>query len=283
MRSYTLRMSVLYSYKDNNIYCHHSLDAVPMPENFTMHAHDQMEIYCFFSGKGSYLVEGTSYSLYAGDVIIVRQAETHRIFISGEVPYERVAVHFSPSLIRSVDERLLDPFKDRPLGIGNYFSGTAFPQLSGIFRDLDFSSLSLERSMIISKILEFLVLLYDVSGKQDNIAFSGGYLSEMVNYVNAHLFEDISAEGMSRYFSRSVSQFGRDFLRATGSSFWKYVTIKRLMSARALLQRGESAQKAAMLSGYSDYSAFFRAYRKQFGCAPSTEPAVTEKLIRRFK
>lgn len=270
-------MSTLYSYKDSDIYCHHSLDCVPLQKDFPMHAHDQMEIYCFFSGKGKYLVEGTAYDLSPGDVIIVRQAETHKILISSEIPYERTAIHFSPSLLKDIDERLMDPFFQRPLGIGNHFPASEFPELSQAFHDLDFHGCFLERTMILSRILWFLSMLYDVRMGQNPRSVPKQSLSEMVNFVNEHLFDDISTESMGKHFSKSASQFSRDFLRATGSPFWKYVIIKRLLSARALLQRGESAQKAANLSGFSDYSTFYRAYKKQFGCAPSEELKNSEQ------
>ncbi len=53
--------------------------------------------------------------------------------------------------------------------------------------------------------------------------------------------------------------------------------MKRLLAARAMLQRGESAQKSAYACGFSDYSAFYRAYQKRFGHAPSADRPRAEQ------
>ena len=92
-----------------------------------------------------------------------------------------------------------------------------------------------------------------------------------MGYVNAHLFEPLSLNDLGRAFARSTSQLGRVFREATGTSLWDYVVMKRLLSARAMLQRGETAVRAAAACGFSDYSAFYRAYRKRFGHAPSAD------------
>jgi len=89
--------------------------------------------------------------------------------------------------------------------------------------------------------------------------------------VNRHLFEDISLQEVADRFYRSRSQISRIFRRATGSSLWDYVTLKRLLAARAMIQRGEPAGAACMACGFADYSSFFRAYRSRFGHPPKED------------
>ena len=92
-------MPHLFSYRDSELYSHHTLDVLPLQTDHTMHAHELMEIFFFISGKGSYLVEGTAYPLQAGDILILREAEAHTLTISSDEPYERIAIHFSRSLL----------------------------------------------------------------------------------------------------------------------------------------------------------------------------------------
>ena len=95
-----------------------------------------------------------------------------------------------------------------------------------------------------------------------------GLESQLVTYINEHLFEPISLQTVADAFYRSRSQISRIFQRATGSPMWKYILVKRLMAARAMIQRGEPASTACTVCGFTDYSAFYRAYRAQFGHAP---------------
>jgi AraC-like DNA-binding protein len=49
------------------------------------------------------------------------------------------------------------------------------------------------------------------------------------------------------------------------------VSIKRLLAARAMIQRGEKASQAALVCGFSDYSVFYRAYKNHFGHSPKDD------------
>ena len=95
--------------------------------------------------------------------------------------------------------------------------------------------------------------------------------NELVGYVYQHLFEDISVQSVADDMHLSRSQVNRIFQQVTGTSMWKYVTAKRLLAARAMIQRGEAAGSACLACGFSDYSSFFRAYRSHFGHVPKED------------
>ena len=273
-------MPHLFSYRDNELYSHHTIDPTPNPENFSMHAHELMEIYFFISGKGSYLVEGTQYPLRPNDILILRSAETHTLTISPDEPYERIAIHFSPTLLASVDPelRLLRPFLDRPLGQLNYYPAEQDPEgrLRAAFAGFRFDEVPDVRLNLIARLLLFLTTL-DGQSEQAGMYHipAQGLQSQLVAYVNEHLFGNISLQSVADHFYRSRSQISRIFQQATGSPLWEYVTIKRLMAARAMIQRGETATNACVACGFSDYSSFFRAYRAHFGHGPKEDSAKT--------
>jgi len=265
-------MPFLYSYRDTDIYTHHSLTPKPSAEEFPMHAHEWLEILYFISGKGSYLVEGNQYPLKPGDVFILRPAEMHKLDIDPSVPYERIVIHFSPSLLRELDPEgnLLRPFFDRPLGQNNRYSAENDPtsQLPLAFSAFQFEQVSDVRLNLIGRLMMLLTVMDSLHGKTQSHAPVEGLAGQILAYVNEHLFEDISIQAIADAFYRSPSQVSRIFQQATGNSLWKYVTIKRLMSARALIQRGEPAAVAATACGFSEYSTFYRAYKAHFGHSP---------------
>ena len=266
----------IFTFRDEEIYSHHTYDEHPKPEAFQMHAHEWMEIFYLLSGKCSYLVEGSQYELQPGDILIMRAAETHKLIISGEEPYERIALHFSPALLDSVapGSRLLKPFLERPLGQRNLYSVSedGNDRLRAAFAGFNFDGLADAKLNLVARLLMFLTVLNAVYEKQSAMpGGDGSFQSQLVAYVNEHLFEDISLQSIADAFYRSRSQISRVFRQSTGSPLWEYVTIKRLLAAQTMLQRGVSASEACLACGFSDYSSFFRAYRARFGHSPKSD------------
>lgn len=265
-------MSHLFTYRDAELYSHHTLDRHPDPDAFSMHAHEWFEIFYFISGRGSYLVEGNQYPLQPNDILLLRPAETHKLSIEPETPYERITIHFAPSLLTPLDpeHRLLRMILERPLGRQNHFSGdnSSYCQLRNAFADFTFDQIPDIRLNLMARVLLFLTALSGIYEEGAVHMPAQGLQSQVVAYVNEHLFEPISLQTVADRFYRSRSQIGRIFQQATGSSLWEYVTIKRLLAARAMIQRGESAGAACIACGFSDYSAFFRAYRARFQHSP---------------
>ncbi len=266
-------MKELFSFREGSLYCHHSLDQKPAPEAFTMHAHETPELYLFLSGKGEFLVEGSHYPLSPGDILLMRSAETHKLLISPDEPYRRLAVHFPAEVFRSLDPEgnLFKAFLDRPLGRLNDYPASRYPGLHRILEDLTLTP-GQEKLQILSRLLllltEIAALFPKISGEEKAPATLS---AQLVAHINRHLFEELSVESLSRHFARSSSQLGRLFKEATGTSMWDYINTKRMLAARAMLERGDSAAAVSERCGYADYSAFFRAYKKRFGQAPSAE------------
>ena len=67
-------MNILEEFNGEGVYTRYAVDEKPDDSNFTMHVHEQCEIYCFVSGDAEYLVEGARYPLKAGSVMIMRPA-----------------------------------------------------------------------------------------------------------------------------------------------------------------------------------------------------------------
>ena len=268
-------MSHIFSYRDNQIYSHHSIDIHPYSSDFSMHAHEWLEILYVISGSGTYMVEGHQYPMMAGDIFILRPAEMHNLQIDQDKPYERIVIHFSPSVLDDIDPNhdLLNAFWDRPLGSANRFvAGDANTNsLASAFAGFNFEHIGNVKLNLLGRLMLFLTILDGIYSKGQTHLPSKGFQSQLLEYVNEHLFEDISIQSVADAFYRSRSQISRVFRQATGSSLWDYVTIKRLMAARAMIQRGEPAISACTACGFSEYSSFYRAYKSHFGHSPKED------------
>ena len=122
---------IMFGYSDDKILFHHSIDTHPVEIEANLASpktHNRNEIFYFISGRASYSVEGSIYKLAPGTVMIMRSGEMHKIIIEADVPYERMALHFDADIINAVDKSgmLLEPFYNRPLGIGNLYYSSAY-------------------------------------------------------------------------------------------------------------------------------------------------------------
>ncbi len=267
-------MAVLSSFRDKDIYFHHSLDRESAPSNYSMHTHDYLEIDFVVAGNVQFLVEGSLYEMKAGELLITRTSEAHRLIITEETVYDRFVIHFSPNLIHSIDPEgmLLQPFYDRELGRKNrYFASelTPYPieaMLHSLCKDVSHSQKRLLLLSFLFCILPQLQQAFLNRKQTDSIQQNIGV--QLVQYVNAHLFEPLSVESISQRFYISLSQCERQFRAATGSSVYRYILIKRLFAAQQKIRDGVAARRASQECGFIDYSSFYKAYTRQFGHPP---------------
>lgn len=267
---------MLNEYSFGDIYIRHAVDDCPDDNNtFTMHIHEGCEIYFFVSGSVEYLVEGSKYPLDENSLMIMRPAEAHKPQIIGRERYERYAINFPISFAESIDpqNRLVKAFTERPLGKNNMLDDSVIDtELVGkLFAEMcnddeDYSKqLTIKTHLLM--LLEMICRAYD---KQETAPQKPQSTAErIVSYVNNHLFESISVPKLAEHFYLSPSQFSRVFRKATGAAPWEYITKKRLTAAKEKIRSGSSAQKASESCGFGDYSSFYRAYTKHFGCAPT--------------
>ncbi len=270
---------MLNEYSFEGIYIRHAIDEEPDEKDFTMHIHDRCEIYFFISGSINYLVEGSKYPLNENSLMIMQPAEAHAPQITGSGAYERYALNFPLDYAISIDpeRRLTKAFTDRPLGQNNMFSSSELDMalVKKLFSEMcsdndDYG----KRLTINTHLITLLDMLSRAWGEKKRSGWKRQSIAELiVLYVNEHITEDISVTQLAEHFYLSTSQFNRVFRQATGAAPWEYVIKKRLTIAKELLRNGTSAQKAAESCGFRDYSVFYRAYTRHFGCAPKHSQA----------
>ena len=273
-------MSRYFSIEYSDFFIHHSLTEHPVDEVFPMHAHDQLEIYYFISGYCRYLVEGKEYSLKPHDVMIMRSSETHNLQVLGDMPYERVVIRFFPDKFKEKDPEgiLTKAFFERDLGQLNRYREEDFDTklYQHCFETLSDDSpvgLKLESEAKLFTILcEIHKAFCSLKERNDSSnSNQGEVVLQLIDYINRNLYEPLSLGKLSDKFFLSQSQLNRLFKRATGTSVWEYITIKRLIAARNRIRAGEHAGKVCIACGFKDYSSFYRMYKSRFGVSPKQD------------
>jgi len=243
------------------------------------HYHDFHKLVFFLAGEGAYAVEGQRYELAPGDVVLVGRGDVHRPEVGRAAPYERAVLYLSPGFLRAQSgpdceleslfalARKEFRFVLRP-AIRDGRIPVLLAALERAVTDEGFGQALLSRAVLLQLLVEigrgqrahrlFYVRTADCDEK----------IVAILRYLGEHLTERLTVDELAGRFYLSKYYMMRRFREETGYTIHGYLTGKRLMRARELMAAGETASSACRESGFQDYSAFLRAYRKHFGRTP---------------
>ncbi len=269
-------MATLNKYIASGITFAHSVDEKPNDRSFPLHMHDYYELFCFVSGKASYMVEGNIYELRPGTVLIMRSMETHKLIVNGSERYERFTISFYPEALcaRGFDKKLLAPFTRRALGEKNIYPASDFEHcrlLDMILKmNEECSRVSPENTLYHNLCSMLCAVAYAFESYPTGREYSTerDFDRELLNYINDNITNEVSIEGICDYVHMSPTQLVRKFKELTGTTPHQYIISKRLILAQRHMAKGKSAAEAAAESGFGDYSCFYRLYKRKFGTSP---------------
>lgn len=251
------------------------------PREIEYHYHSFDKLLLFLSGNVDYTIGGRTYSLMPEDIVLVPRGEPHRVSVRDGEGYSRMVIYLSP-------EKLMEPLDDgRTLrdcflraeesqchvvrDTGDRLVWSLVPALKHTVTAPERDGFSrLYQTALLQQLL--IALNRGIAARQ-MCGRSGGRqnekLVELIRYINAHLTEDLSIDDLSQRFFLSKYHMMRIFKEKTGYTIGGYITQKRLLRARELLQQGEPVTRACLDAGFRDHSTFIRAYKKAFGETPS--------------
>ena len=74
------------------------------PLDIAYHSHDFYEVFLFVSGRAEYIIEGKTYALRPGDILLTNDRELHRPLVEPGRLYERYVLWIRPEYIRKLQE-----------------------------------------------------------------------------------------------------------------------------------------------------------------------------------
>lgn len=253
--------------KVKGIQFHHQRTEKPNADEFERHCHPKYELLYLVQGRGKFVVESAEYPLREGMAVLLRPYEYHYVQPDGECAYERIVVSFS-------QDRVAEALQTLPLlqksGDGACFlpDGMQFGVAEAL-RTLD-AALLLEKEpaeVLLQAVLQQVLTLLHLSSPVASVE-EDPLIERVMSYLTEHLVENLSLEELATRFFISKYHLCRAFRRHAGVTVLDYLTAKRVAMAQALLLQGVPAAEAARQTGFSEYSTFYRAYRKHTGKAP---------------
>ena len=91
-----------------------------------------------------------------------------------------------------------------------------------------------------------------------NMSGTSRTVSEMIDYINVHLYENITIEDIASQFYLNHDYAARIFKKHINTTIKQFITIQRMTKAQQLLLEGETITETQINTGYGSYEHFFR-------------------------
>lgn len=247
-------------------------------KDFSYHYHDFHKIIVFISGKVTYHIEGKAYHLKPRDILLVSQGAIHKPEIDPSVPYERYIFWIRDDLSCQELNTCFQKANDRSFNLVRADSALQerlkdlLPEIEQTLQNKHFGDTVLRNALFTQFMIYINRIFLRTSSSPDKKTYSSDtQVEQLLKYINRNLSENLSIDQLANRFFFSKYHMMRKFKNETGYTIHNYITSKRLLMARSLISQGMPVMKAAQASGFHDYTTFVRAYKKQFGKAPSCE------------
>lgn len=266
--------TAFFDYSQGEIYySHYYCDFVSASKfNREPHVHDFCEILFLKKGNPLYFVEGRTYRLKKNTLVFSRAGDRHRIYFEEDGPYERYDFLYNEKNLPFDLYSKLPPTLD----IINFDANTHVLEL---MKKADYYSenFSGERlGHLLRGIVEELFFNISISVKNGGAseftaASTNNLVAKALAFIEDNLTSQITIDSLCDELYITKSHLHHLFINHLQISPKQYILSKRLNLAKRAIRAGLKPIEACMQCGFSEYSTFYRDYKKYYGHSPSRE------------
>jgi AraC-like DNA-binding protein len=255
------------------------------------HYHSYYEIYFLNSGSEiRYQIEGASYTLRPGDILLINSFDVHMAAINTDSIYDRVIVWIDPQYLRSLGSEATNIcrcFDDTTLRSSNlvrlekdvlYTVKNALGKLEKAYFGENFGN----DILIEAYLCEIMVMLnracMNIKEEEvENDICVNKTVESALQLINKDLSGYLSLDRLSGELFVSKYHLAREFKKNVGCTIHRYIMLKRMLLAEELLFEGMSVTEVCTRCGFGDYSNFIRAFTKHHGMPPGQFSGMSGK------
>lgn len=254
------------AYLMNNVYLGHA----------PIHHHDFYEMFFLLSGEAKYVIEGVTYDLMPGDIILISPTELHQCSYSLAEPYRRIVIYFTYEYILSAagNTKLLtrcftahkNHLRLEP-AVSNLLMTHAINIAKEFAKKDEYSKIMADALLVelLVSINRFVINNLDKNTEKET---AKSVLAELVDYINSNLSSHLSLDWLADKFYISKYYLIRIFKTEMGITPHRYITLKRLILAKSIMYSGTKPIDTYQACGFTDYSSFYTAFKKEYGMSP---------------
>lgn len=246
-----------------------------------LHHHDFYEIYLFLGGRVEYRIEGRSYQLQPGDLLLISPLVLHQPIISPDSePYERMVLWIDGNYLQGLSTERTD--LTRCFQGANHSRANLLrlppqdyarigSQLENLARENANPSYGGDAAAL-GYLLQFLVEVNRLARRRETRYNGRETASPLINqaltYIDRYYLEDLSLEQLAGQLFVNQYHLAHEFRRVVGTGVHHYILLRRLATARQLMAEGVTPSQVAQRCGFRDYTNFYRAFKNEYGISP---------------
>lgn len=253
---------------------------------FVPHWHRELELLFVESGKMELVIQGRSYLLRPGTVLLIPPNVLHTAYRFENTDCCFSCVVFAPEFVaglakETMRQQLFDPlfasdFRDNLLVTSQVADALGLPvYLRQLTEALDQKEQPLQQLrvkgtllLILAALLEEKAKFYPKGGHQKQVQQEREKI--ILRYMADHLEEKVTLAELASQLNLSKEQFSRFFRQAFRRSPLQYLTQMRLQKACRLLTKGDmTMSEIAEVCGFDNSNYFSRVFKQHFAMSPS--------------
>jgi len=245
---------------------------VYLTSHYELHRHDTYAIGVTTAGVQTFRYRGSRHVCLPGQLHVLHPDEPHDGAPATRDGFGYRIIYIAPALVHeAVGGRAL-PFVADPV---QEVTPAARP-VADLAADVDEPMDELRRAEFATAVADGLLAMSCRAGPGRS-TLDVPAVQRVRDYLEAHAHEQTSARVLESIAGTDRFTITRHFRRAFGTSPDRYRTLRRLESARAMIEGGHPLARAAVDCGFADQSHMTRQFKRTYGLTPSRWRALTAR------
>ena len=241
----------------------------PSLHNLAEQFHDNIyEIYYLTKGTVGYFINGKSYNIAEGDIVIIPPNTLHKTVPKNDQIRNRILLYLRENFLDEFDSQDVSLWKEVSIIHSDKDDriGAIFHELLEEYKDKQ------NKALLKALTCELVILLQrekDKKNKSIEDSVTSQLISDVISYINSHYNFKITLEETAKLFFTNPSYLSRTFKDCTGISFSDYLINFRIKkSLEFLLETDKNITQIAFDVGFNSTNHFCKVFKTVMKTSP---------------